>query len=191
MMGIPDILTRFVPTFDTLFLGVKDTDTNDLTKTEHPLGWLLKVLQQEDVDDPKVMREVIQETLVYFDTLEPAHAAQHKNAMIYLFHLVLFRRPVDEREELIELLKAHAQDKEVENIIMTGAEALIEQGIGQGRIDAKQADVIKLLLRRFPHLPEAVTNEIGEIQDLIRLDSFFEQILAAHSLDDIDISNKS
>ena len=46
MMDVPEVLTRFVPTFDTLFLGVKDTDTYDLTKTGHPLGWLLAVLQQ-------------------------------------------------------------------------------------------------------------------------------------------------
>ena len=44
------MLSRFVPTFDTLFLSVKETDASDLTRTDHPLGWLLTVLQKEHAD---------------------------------------------------------------------------------------------------------------------------------------------
>ena len=46
LMDLPEVLTRFIPTFDTLFLDVKATAPGELTQTGHPLGWLLTVLQQ-------------------------------------------------------------------------------------------------------------------------------------------------
>ena len=71
----------------------------------------------------------MQAALSYLDTLPPEQTAQHKHAILYLYSLVFFRRRDDEQEELIQLLQKHTPDKEVENIIMTGAEALIQQGI--------------------------------------------------------------
>ena len=41
LMDVPEILERFVPSFDTLFLGVKETEAEALTQFGHPLGWLL------------------------------------------------------------------------------------------------------------------------------------------------------
>ena len=52
------ILSEFVPTYRMLFLSVKETSVSELTKTEHPLGWLLTVLQKERADT-----EVLSEAL--------------------------------------------------------------------------------------------------------------------------------
>ena len=128
VMDVPDVLSRFIPSFDTLFLSVKDTDVVELTKTGSLFGWLLTVLQQERADHTS-MRQAMQAALSYLDTLPPEQTAQHKHAILYLYSLVFFRRRDDEQEELIQLLQKHTPDKEVENIIMTGAEALIQQGI--------------------------------------------------------------
>lgn len=51
IMDTPAALSRFVPTFDTLFLSVKETEVSDLTRSNHPFGWLLTVLQQEHSDE--------------------------------------------------------------------------------------------------------------------------------------------
>ncbi len=205
VMDVPDVVSRFIPSFDTLFLGVKDADADDLTKTGHPFGWLLTVLKQEGADEAS-MREALQTALSNLDTLPPDQAVQQKNAILYLYSLVFFRRPEDEREELVQLLRTHTQDKEVENIIMTGAEALIQQGIEQGiekgieqgiekgieqgiekgEIRAKQVAVLKLLRYQFTDVPESVINQVSEIEDLTLLDMLFEQILEANSLDDIE-----
>jgi predicted transposase YdaD len=210
LMDMPEVLSRFVPRFDTLFLGVKETDAEDLTRTGHPLGWLLTVLQKEDADKA-AMRDALRAALSHLDTLDPASAAQHRNAILYLCHLVLFRRPAAERQDLIQLVQTHTQDKEVESIMLTGAEALIEQGIEQGKaegieqgkaegieqgktegieqgeIRAKQAAVIRLLRFQFPEVSDAVIDDIRTIADLSHLDTLFEQVLAATTLDDIDL----
>ena len=95
----------------------------------------------------------------------------------------------------MRLIQTHTQDKEVENIIMTGAEALVQQGktegLEQGRINEKRVDVLKLLQHRFADVSDAVVNEITEIEDLVHLDDFFDQLLAAESFEDVDFSNNT
>ena len=114
---------------------------------------------------------------------------------------MVVRRPAEEREDMLQLLETHTEDEEVQNIIMTGAEALIEQGkaegieqgkaegIEQGKVDAKQTAVVKLLYHQFPDVSSEISDEIGKIQDLTYLETLFDQILEAATLDDVDLPN--
>ena len=63
LMDLPEVLTRFIPTFNALFLDVKATAAEELTQTGHPLGWLLTVLQQEHAEDPAAMRQALLDAL--------------------------------------------------------------------------------------------------------------------------------
>ena len=73
---------------------------------------------------------------------------------------------------------------------MTGAEALIQQGIEQGRVDEKRSAVIKLLRHQFPDVSEPFVNEISAIEELSLLDTLFEQTLAATTLNDIQVPKR-
>ena len=70
LMDLPDMFSRFVPKFDTLFLSVKETDAADLTKTNHPFGWLLTVIQKEHADKEEI-RTALVEAVRHIYTLEP------------------------------------------------------------------------------------------------------------------------
>ena len=209
-MEMPTILERFVPSFETLFLGVKDTDTADLTKTDHPLGWLLTVLQQEHADK-NVMLDALQRALSHIQQLEPIDAAQYRNAILYLCHLIFFRRPENERHDLLELVNTYTHNEEVRNMVLTSAEVLIEQGkvegieqgkvegIEQGKVEgkvegeirAKQDSILTLLRLQFPDVSDAVViKQITEINDLSRLDTLFEQVYNAATLDDVDLETQ-
>ncbi len=183
VMDVPGVLARFVPSFDTLFLGVKDTDASDLTKTGHPLGWLLTVLQKEHADK-EILWEALQAALSYLDTLEPTQATQYHNAILYLWHLVVFRRPKEEREDFIQLMQAHTHGKEVENMWQTTAEVLIEQGkaegIEQGKAEGIEQgekkfaveSILDMLGIRFPSKDvQSLKPQLEEISDLNRLKS--------------------
>ncbi|MDE0041471.1 MAG: Rpn family recombination-promoting nuclease/putative transposase [Candidatus Poribacteria bacterium] len=198
IMDIPDVLSRFVPKFDTLFLGVKDTDESELTKTDHPLGWLLTVLQKEQAT-VEALSEALIEALSHISTLDEASAQQRRRAISYLLLLILHRRPFEEHSELTYLLGQHVQQpldrEEVELMAQTMAEHLIEQGIEQGKaqgieqgeIKAKQADVLKILRHRFDTVPESLSGEINSIRSLPRLDALLERVLTANTLDEIDL----
>lgn len=75
LMEDNDIFSRYVPKFDILFLSVKETDAVDLNRTNHPIGWLLTVLQKEHVNKEEISHALI-ETVRHIDTLEAEHIGQ-------------------------------------------------------------------------------------------------------------------
>lgn len=192
IMDTPEVLSRFVPTFDTLFLSVNETDASTLTKTDHPLGWLLTVLQKERASK-EALRDALLTAMSRLDRLDTAQSEQRRRAILYLLMLILHRRPAEEHGELVTLVDLHTHDMEVEtmahSIIELSEKRGIEQGIEQGETSAKQAAVLKLLRFRFDSVPESVTNEVTSIRSRTRLDSLFEQVLAAETLDEINLQN--
>ena len=70
---------------------------------------------------------------------------------------------------------------------MTGAEALIQQG----RINEKRTVVLRLVRHRFADISDTVLNEISTIDDLVRLDDLFDQVLTAEKFEDIDFSENT
>ena len=71
----------------------------------------------------------------------------------------------------------------------TMAEYLIEQGEKQGETRAKREDILKLLRLRFDSVPESVASRITSIRSLSRLDTLFDRVATAETLDDIDWEN--
>ncbi|RKU25158.1 hypothetical protein C6497_16555 [Candidatus Poribacteria bacterium] len=199
LMLLPDSLSRFVPQFDTLFLDVKDTTENELTKTDNPFGLLLTVLQNEK-KDKTLFIETLEKVLPILEGLD---SVQHRNVLIYLSHLILFRRLPDEHDELMELVQAYTQDKEVENMALSTAEMLEKRGLEKGKkqgweegreegreegsINTKQTSILELLQHQFGEIPEYIINQINAIQNLQLLDTIFKQALTATTLDDIDL----
>ena len=189
VMDLPDVLSEFVPTFETLFLSVKDTDATELTRTDHPFGWLLTVVQKEHADREEI-RIALMEAVAHIDTLDQEKAQQWRRAIFYLYLLILHRRPNEEHDELQTLVHQQIQEtsrrEEGETMAQTMAEYLIEQGEERGQTQAKRDAVLKLLRLRFDTVPESVSSRITSIRSLSRLDSLFEKAATVETLDDID-----
>ncbi|RKU28852.1 hypothetical protein C6497_08840 [Candidatus Poribacteria bacterium] len=209
VMDIPALMSSFVPTFETLFLGVKDEDIDNFTEVDHPFGWLMTVLKQENADETS-MHEALTEALTHLESLASDNPELHNHALLYLYFLVFFRRPDAEQAQLRQLIQSQTQDKEVENIIMTGAEALIQQGFEQGEkrgekrglkqgieqgieqgekrgeIQAKREFLLKLLNLRIGAVPDTVIQRISRIRSRSRLDFLLEQLATAEKIDDIE-----
>lgn len=199
VMDIPKVLERFVPRFDTLFLDVKTMDGDILTKSGHPFGWLLRVLQEENAGTSE-LREVLATAVSELSRLDASQVSQVQEALLYFILLILHRRSDDEREELIALVKQHSRDEsEVGIMAQTAAELLVEQGIEQGKaegtmegkaegiVEGKREAVLRFLQFRFQNVPETLTERIASIESLSDLDTLFEQAMRAQSLDDIQI----
>ena len=197
IMEVPEVLARFVPTFDTLFLGVKEVDQEVLTKPGHPFGWLLSVLQKEKAGKSEIS-EALVSAVSALSELDETQASRVRQVLLYFIQLIVHRRSAEEREDLIELIRQHSRD-ESEVIIMaqTTAELLIEQGKAEGKaegiiegkaegiIEGKKAVILQFLQLRFQNVPETLTERITSIETLSHLDTFLEQAMTAQSLDDI------
>ena len=195
IMDVPEILERFVPSFDTLFLGVKETEAEALTQSGHPLGWLLRVLQKEHSDETEIS-EALADAMSHLASIDEDFAPQVAEALRYFVQLIFHRRSLEERDALVDIITQHIQNpKELETMAQTTAEFLIEQGKAEGkeegRAEGKQDAVLKLLQFRFQDVPEVLSREISNIHNLTRLDTLFEQAMTAQSLDEIDTQSAS
>ena len=101
----------------------------------------------------------------------------------------------------MQRIMIHNKDTEVERLIMTGAEALIEQGkrqglkqgkaqgleqgLQQGEIQTKREVLLTLLGHRIGDIPDTITKKVSRIRSRTRLDSLLEQAATAEKLDDI------
>ena len=135
LIDAPETLVRFIPKFDILFLNVQEISETELWNMDHPFGWLLSVLQKDKADAETLHRTMLA-ALSRLGTHEPKHPAQHRLALLFLGHFALFRRPENEREDLMKLIQQHTDDTEVDNIMKSAAETLIEQGIAKGKAEA-------------------------------------------------------
>ena len=183
VMDVPEKMAPYVPSFKTHFLSIKHIDTDELTQTDHPFVWLMTVLQKE-LDDEQSMQEALDTALTQLDTIKDEDPILHRNAMIFLSLIIRCRRQVSEQTPLLRMINTRTENKEVKRVIMTGAEALIQQG----RINEKRTSVLKIIRYRFAEKSDTVLNEITAINDLGHLDELFDQVLAAETFEDIDFS---
>ena len=174
LMEVPEVLARFVPTFDPLFLGVKEVDQEVLTAPGHPFGWLLSVLQKENAGKSEIS-EALVAAVSALSQLDETQGSQVRQALLYFIQLILHRRSADEREDLIELIKRNSRDEsEVAIMAQTTADLLIEQGREQGiQQGARQTNIentIAILSARFPNNDaNALKPTLEAIDDLNRL----------------------
>lgn len=194
-------MASFVPTYETLFLSVKGEDIKKFTDIDHPFGWLMTVLRQENADESS-MHEAMAAALEHLKTLTSENPELHNHALLYLYFLVFFRRPKAEHAQLKQLIQSQTHDKEVEEFIMTDAEVLIirridegiEQGIKQGiekgekrgEVQAKREFLLKLLDLRIGDVPDTIIHKVSRMRSRTRLDALLEQVATAQTIDDIE-----
>jgi len=111
MKQLPESLERFVPSHDTLFLNVKATDKEKLTAHEHPFGWLLRVIQQENASTEELISE-LELAIQQVDKLPDSESNQWIRAMHYILLLIYNRRESGEHTKLTDIVANAVQDRQ-------------------------------------------------------------------------------
>ncbi len=78
---------------------------------------------------------------------------------------------------------AKSSAKSIELILADG----VKLGIKQGKILAKQEDIIRVLYSRCPDTAFAVKSKIQSIHDITRLDTIFNNVLSAETIDEFNL----
>ena len=137
---------------------------------------------------------MLTDAVSHLASVDEDFAPQIAEALRYFVQLIFHRRSLEERDVLVDIIRQHIQDhKELETMAQTTAEFLIEQGKAegkaegreQGKAEGKQDAVLKLLQIRFQNVPETLSREISNIQNLPLLDTLLEQAMTAQSLEEI------
>ena len=198
MKQLPKPLERFVPSHDTLFLNLKATEEEKLTAYEHPFGWILRIIQQENASTEELIRE-LELAIQQLDKLPEKESNQWIRAMHYILLLIYNRREPKEHTKLTDIVQNAIQDRkrreEVSKMGRTIAQALIEEGkeigmaigVERGIIQNKQEVLLELIRFRFQNIRPETNDKIRSIQDVNRLTALFRRALRANSIDEIEI----
>ena len=85
---------------------------------------------------------------------------------------------------MIQLIQLHTKDTEVRNIIMTGAEALIEQSIERGAREMSVHNIFTVLSERFSQAEvEPVRDALETVSDLTMLTELFRVAIHISSVE--------
>jgi len=205
MKQLPKPLERFIPNHDTLFLNVKVTDKEKLTAYEHPFGWLLRIIQQENESLEELTNE-LELAISQLDKLPDSESNQWIRAMHYILLLIYNRRESEEHTKLTDIVTDAVRDRkrreEVSKMGRTIAQALIEEGmeigvekgmeigVEKGIIQTNQERLIELIQFRFQDISSEINDKIRSIQDVERLMVLFRRSLSANSIDELGLNEK-
>lgn len=68
LVDVPTGCERFVPQHEVLMLNLKATPTESLTREGHPLGWVLRVLREEDAPQEQ-LEAALRDAMKHLDRL--------------------------------------------------------------------------------------------------------------------------
>ena len=190
LMDLPTPLERFIPRHDTLFFNLKTTDEEKLIAEGHPFGWVLRVIQKEDVNKEE-FTEALKKAVSNLDRLPEEEKNQWEKLMYYLVLLILHRREKEERPGLLsvvnETVKNRKRREEVLNMGKTAAQALIEEGKEIGVIQARQESLLEFMRGKFGSIPQRIENRIQAIRDIDQLKGLIHGVIHASSIDELNI----
>ena len=161
-MDLPRELQSYVPHHETLFFNLKETNPEELTASDHPFGWVLRVLQKEEATQGEFV-DALSMAIDHLESLPPEKRGMWEKLIYYLMLLIHHRRPPSEHDVLIQQVReqvlTHNRKEEVANMGQTIAETLIQEGRELGyteaTIQSKQEYLVALLQVKFGQLPQS------------------------------------
>jgi hypothetical protein len=186
IMDLPAVLARFVPRHDTLFLNLKGTPPARLIETDHPFGWVLRVLQQEDASVEE-LRAALRAAIEHIQQLAAEDRQQWAELMQFFQALIFHRREVQEQEVLRRVVESSVGEtlarEEVEQMGKTMAQVVFEQG----SVQTGQAMLLDLLEAKFGEIPPEVREAVQAIEDTETLRCLQRQALWTERVEDLEI----
>jgi predicted transposase/invertase (TIGR01784 family) len=199
LMSLPDLLERFIPEFDTLFLPLQTMSAERLTGSA--VAAALRALQAADEPQEQLAR-VLSEAVRFLESLPVGDRPQWRRAMQYLFLLVHHKREPEEQAELhqmmLELMETDRE--EARKMARTSAQVLEARGHKAGKVEGKiegkiegriegQSEIlVEQLEAKFGRLSAEVVEAVNRLSESRRR-ILARQILFATSLEELDLSN--
>ena len=198
LMDSPEELAEFTPSFSTWRLKLKAEPAEELTKSGHPFGWLLRVIQKENRSE-KELTEALEAAVQHIEELEESDRAGWEKAVYYLHLLVHHRRKPQEGERLKakirEGVRAGRGRKAAETMARNLAEQYmeegekrgIEKGMEKGIIHAKQDDLLGLIGEKFGPVPDRINRRVRAMDDTESLDRLLKRLVHVNSLEEMQL----
>lgn len=184
LMDLPVECEQFVPQHK--MLNLKAMPPEELVRDNHPLGWILRVVQKEDAPQEE-LKAALREAVRYLDLLPDTEQTAWERAIYYILLLIYHRRTPAEHRPLQGVIEESVQERrrreEVRTMGLTAAQALIEEGKQLGLLGGKQEMLLEQLRLRFGQLPPAVEEQVRTTRDPEQLNAWIRAVLSAPTLE--------
>lgn len=193
LMELPNSMGRYVPKMEMEFFNLKATPPEKLVEWDHPIGWVMRVMQKESATKEE-FSNALKLAIGHLEKLSTEERINWSKLIYFILAFIYHRRGTGERSELLKTVNTAIADanrrKESENMVKTIAQALIEEGEETGKIEAKQDALIKILYRRFEISQEAIAERVRSIDQIEELDELIDRALTANTFDEVELRKK-
>ena len=198
IMSVPVELKRFVPAYETLFLNLNATSNDELSGSGTVLASLLRVVKAADASINE-FTEALSAAAVELNSLKPSAKAEWERALHFIGLLVRHKRSEEEQSALFEAVdESIDHSNEVQEVIMTGAEALVAKGhktgmnegkaAGKelGRAEGRHESLLLLLEFKFGKLPTEIPDRLLALTES-QVSAMLIKVLQANTLSEMDL----
>ncbi len=203
IVDVPKELEAFVPHHDSVFFSVSRSDPGTLTAGGDPLGYVLLLFHLSEASTDEVARALRQVFAGLEQFARSGELERWRRAAWIVVGYIRHRRPPEEVDRLVlaatEAIEDAPRGREVQTMVRTSAEELIEKGkeigkeigekIGEeiGRAAAKRETLLRQMRQKFGPLSPTLEAQIAAIQDGSRLDDLLARILTAAAPDEMSL----
>jgi hypothetical protein len=184
LMDLPRELEPFTPQWETLFLNLRETPPDTLTRFATAVGWALRVLQAER--EPRAnIEQVLTEAISGLEGLSEEQSGQWLRVAWFLVLFAFHRR---EEPELVDLVRERAQlSKFRQRKEFTTMGQTVAQQIAAEAAQATMREALEtVLFERFGTVPEPIVQRLT-MADAETLKRWHRVALRATTLDEIGI----
>ncbi len=193
-----ELFPETIPDFRPLFVCLPALPPAALESAGGALGWVLELIQQR-YTRPEEYAELIVRVVNHLEGMPASERERWLSLLSFVGVMIYHDRAAAEHEGLIELVLSSVQTderrREVEAVIRTGADELLEagmeKGLREGAIRTRQEMLLLQLRARFKKVPKAIERKVKATDEIARLDSWIERFATANTLDDVGIGGGS
>lgn len=171
---------REVCTFHYTAFGLSGCRAEEYLDRPEPLAWGLAALMR-----PAHLSRAQLRAECHRRILQAGLGLHPKRALVNCVHTYL--QLSGEGRSEYEALCALDLYREVQEMELTWADQMKEEGRLYGRAEGARTVLLKLLARRFAPLPERVRRQVEKIDSLDRLTQLSEQTLTVQSLEEMEL----
>ena len=198
LVGGPEELRRFAPQWPIRFWDLADHTVEQLLAAPSPWLNALAVVRATN-DDSSRFRSVFAAAIERLAGLAASERMRWRDLMWMLVSWALRRRPRQERAGLVEVALKFQPDSNSQEEVQTMSIALgqtleewaeergMARGIQQGELAATRRLLCGLLEDRFGPVPDDLRRQIGEIEDLARLERSIRRCPSLGSLEELTL----
>jgi hypothetical protein len=188
LLGEPASFHAFAPVWQPLFWNLTDRTPEALLDSGAEWLQTLAVIRAQGGDAASFCA-VFEEALRRLRSVADRDPVQWFDLLRIVLTWATWRRPTAERTDLLAAAQAAQpspqRQQEVRSMTQTIAEALLEEGRAEGKLEMARALLLGFLEDRFKPLPEALLAQINGLTDLPRLEAAVRQAARIEKLEDL------